>query len=251
MGETAMNDKEFYQWSLEMFDKIEGTSEFQNVDSKISKYYYHMVIKMKRNYMAIHKLFDGEWQNSCIEAIPLIRILAEAYFHFCYIIDEDDHDRVVKEYNELAALQAFKVAKSLKEKGTRLVPEEEKFIELHYEGKKRPKPPQHLQYVSSLVEKISPKNEVAEYLYTRIYNIFSSYVHLNPSTSVLYGTQVTDKKFVFDNIGENKELYEALKSHTNGIIILLLTRLVDHLNIQSISDELFQYYDEEKKIFNF
>lgn len=245
-----MSNEEFFEWTMQRFEQLEESNEFKSVDREISKIFYHTIIKIKRNYIAIQNLFNGKWENSYIEAIPLIRILAEAYFHFCYIIDHNDHELLVREYKELAQLQSYKVAKNLKEMGTRLLPEEEEFINKEFEGKIKPKPPVHLQLINELVKKISKDNEGVEYIYTRVYNAFSSYVHFNPATSVLYGTQ-NEERFVFNQFEENEPLLDALQSHTNGIIILMFSRITDYLNIQSLKDEFYKYYDEKDKIYKF
>jgi hypothetical protein len=245
-----MSNEEFFEWSMQRFEQLEDSIEFKSVDREISKIFYHTVIKIKRNYIAIHHLFNGKWENSYIESIPLIRILAEAYFHFCYIIDHKDQNLLVSEYKELAELQSYKVARNLKEIGTRLLPQEKDFIQKEFEGKNKPKPPAHLQFINQLVENISEDNEGVEYIYTRIYNAFSSYVHFNPATSVLYGTQNEDR-FVFNQFEENEPLLDALQSHTNGIIILMFKRIIDYLDIQSLKDEFDKYYDEKDKIYKF
>ncbi|TKH07330.1 hypothetical protein FC682_02040 [Peribacillus simplex] len=245
-----MSNEEFFEWSMQRFEQLEDSIEFKSVDREISKIFYHAIIKIKRNYTAIHHLFNGKWENSYIEAIPLIRILAEAYFHLCYIIDQNDQELLVREYKELAELQAYKVARNLKESGTRLLPEELEFIHKEYEGKNKPKSPAHLQFINQLVEKISKNNEGVEYIYTRVYNAFSSYVHFNPATSVLYGTQKEDK-FVFNQFEENELLLDELQSHTNGIIILMFKRIFDYLKIQSLKDEFDKYYVEKDKTYKF
>ncbi|MEY2196948.1 DUF5677 domain-containing protein [Neobacillus sp. BF23-41] len=241
-----MNDTEFFPWALEIFDQIEGSEEFKNLDPVISKYFYHVFIKIKRNYLAINHLFKGEWENSYIESIPLIRILAEGYFHFCYIIEETNKSLIPLGYNKLAELQSYTVAKNYNDLGTNLLPEEEEFVRKHYnEIKVEPNPPLYLSRIKRLVKKTHN-----EYLYTRVYNAFSSYVHFNPATSVIYGTQMEDR-FVFNNIKENEPLVDSLKSHTDGIIMLFFTKLIDYLKIESLHEEFNKYYDEDKKVFKF
>jgi hypothetical protein len=244
--QMKMTNKEFFEWSLQRFEQLEQSDEFNNVDNEISKIFYHSIIKIKRNYLAIQHLFNGEWQNSYVEAIPLIRILAETYFHFCYIIEETNKRLIPSGYTKLAQLQAYKVAKNYKELGTNLLPEEEEFIRKQFEEiEVRPNPPAYLDQVKKLVKKTHN-----EYIYTRVYNTFSSYVHFNPATSVLYGTQ-KEERFVFNQIEENEPLIDSLQSHTNGIIILMFTRVIDYLKIQSLKDEFDKYYDEKDKTYKF
>lgn len=56
-----MNNEEFFKWSLQVFDEIEGSNEFNNVDKEIREIFYLMFIKSKRNYIAIQHLFNGKW----------------------------------------------------------------------------------------------------------------------------------------------------------------------------------------------
>jgi hypothetical protein len=224
-----------------VFDEIEGSDEFNNVDEEIRNNFFLIVNKTKRNYMAIQHLFNGEWTNSCIEAIPLIRTLAETYFHLCYIIDKDDPKLVATEYQALAEFQSYRVAKNIKHSGTTSRPEEKDFIKTEWEGKDEPTPPEHLKYISSLVQELKKINKDIKHkqeistIY-KDYCRYSSWVHFNPATCKLYGIQ-TEEQFIFNRAEENKPLFEELEQFTNSVIELIYKKVIAYLKIESLGYE--------------
>lgn len=232
-----------YMDILQLFESIEATNNFVNdVDEDIKKFFYHMYLKCKRNYLAINHLFEGPWKNSYIEAIPVIRILVESYFHLCYLMDEPDKEKVAQEYKILAERQSFKVAQDYDRYGGNLRKEENDFIQEHFTGKTKPMPPNYLQYVSELA--IKTQNE---YLFTRVYTQFSSYVHYNPTTLQLFGTTDDNGKFEFNKFVNNQELEQSLKMYTDGVFVMLFGRLAEYLNLTSLENEILDFNKKYKE----
>jgi hypothetical protein len=201
-----------------------------------------MYLKCKRNYLSINHLFDAPWKNSYIEAIPAIRILVESYFHLCYLMDEPDKNKVAKEYKVLAERQAYKVAQDLDRYGSNLRQEEIDFIQENFTGKNKPFPPDYLQFVSDLAVKTQN-----EYLFTRVYTAFSSYVHYNPATLQLFGTTHENGKFEFNKFVDNLELEDALKRYTDGVFVLLFGRLAEYLDLTALEKRFIEFNNQYKE----
>ncbi|MFB3166578.1 hypothetical protein P5G62_005590 [Neobacillus sp. 179-C4.2 HS] len=65
------------------------------------------------------------------------------------------------------------------------------------------------------------------------------------------GWYIGGRQIRLNNIKENELLFDSLKSHTDGIIMLFFTKLIDYLKIESLQEEFNKYYDEVKKVFKF
>ncbi|MGE7950849.1 DUF5677 domain-containing protein [Lysinibacillus xylanilyticus] len=215
------------------FKLIENTSQFKNIDESISVIFYTLYGRSKKLFYAMDVLRRVNVPEiSHLEILPLLRVYIESYFHLCYVVHEEDKEKVKEGYKYLAYYSQYSTADKMKESQT-LGDLGKSFVEEYGEKKNIPKKYKFLNSPKSLANKIG-KIE----LWEKHYNTLNSSLHFNPGVYHNYG-DYKDGKFVFDE--KNEQFYlleEAVYRTLEQLTWLIIGEIVLFLDNNELEGEI-------------
>lgn len=252
--EVLKKMKDYHGEILDVFYEIAEYEEFDaNVESEIRGVFYHTLLKCKRNFIAIKLLIDtDELDNGYVEAIPLLRIMAESYLHYCFITDDSLRETALSYYELSRKKQLQSILNNTR--GYRFKfnnPEEKAWVkQLKLEMKK-----EKIGY-NLLGKKHSDILEIAKLTdnmdtYNSIYIKYHSYVHFNPTTYISFGTDGDNNTFDFGKTEPNYKVESEILYYANEMFTRLMLKLLQHIGIEDgtyqVSRTLMSWVDIKKE----
>lgn len=229
------------------FKLIENTPQFKNIDESISVIFYTLYGRSKKLFYAMDVLRRvNEPEINHLEILPLLRVYIESYFHLCYLIHEEDKEKVKEGYNYLEEYSQYMTANKMK--GSQNLGELGKsFVEEYGEEKNIPNKYAFLNSPKLLAKKIG---KIA--LWEKHYNLLNSFLHFNPGVYHNYG-DYKDGKFDFNKKNEQfylleEEVYRTLERFTWLIIGEIVMFFGNHELEGEITEKINEYCIENTEI---
>lgn len=231
---------------FEIFYYLEKLEEFdKNVEAPLRKYFYHAYLKCKRNYKAILILLshnDEDFKNSYVEAIPLLRILVESFFHLCYATSPINNNEKIHNYN---LLENYQLKQMLNNRiGYRIITrgqaDELAVKKLKKETSKvKNKDITLFKNIRNLAKKTNNLD-----VYDRIYRKLNSYVHYNPITYISYGVVDGQNSFNFGDMQEQLQREVQILFYTIEIAIKILLTAMNFLKVKPTDSWVFNLFKD-------
>ncbi|GAB1810525.1 DUF5677 domain-containing protein [Priestia megaterium] len=214
----------------DIMNYLEKHEKFHNqIDVNLKKYFYHLYLKCKRNFKAIEVLIEAdELDNGYVESVVLLRVMAEAYLHLCYLI-KNDRNKILEEYQ---ILSDFKLEKMLNQ-GNRFKYSSGKDIKelkkLRGKIARDIKLPEHFESMRILAKQTG---NIA--IYNGIYEMFNTYVHFSPATYVSYGSDDGSGNFTFNSLKPRPFLEARIIYYSVTVQMLLFVGIFNYLDIKKV-----------------
>ncbi|NGY78804.1 hypothetical protein F6Y02_27335 [Bacillus megaterium] len=224
---------------------LQSSDQFKyNIDKDLQEHFFHLFVKSKRNFQAINVLMESdELENGFVESTVLLRVLAEGYFHFCYLL-ETEKETVLKEFETLKNLK-FKKMLNGKQYRIKIRSHKERILikDLRNQVENSDSEiPIHLRKMHLLAEKT---NNLP--IYRGVYEMFNTYVHFNPTTYISYGAENEEGIFTFDQYKPRPYLETRLLYFSVSIIMLLLARVYIYLDIETVPSYIAEIFNDWEK----
>ncbi|WP_078440181.1 DUF5677 domain-containing protein [Shouchella oshimensis] len=223
-----------------MISFIEESDAYNDFDPIASKYLYTLFARCKKTYYAICLIRNNQSNDvNYVEALPLFRNLIESYFHLCYVLQEEDKEKVKEGYEQIAELARFLLAKKLK-KASVIGDEGKEFLSNTNFNFRLANKYKFLNNVEDLSKKVKRED-----LYYKNYTVLNSFLHYNPATFINYG-EFEHGKFIF-NLKGDLEQSEIVFKRIDLLAMLFVGEVAANLNDDELESKVNGVFNEFKE----
>ncbi|MGZ0050153.1 DUF5677 domain-containing protein [Brevibacillus gelatini] len=228
-------------------DEIELSQEFKAlVNNKLGMLFLHSYLKCRRGFLAIEILNNSDDQLKCAytEAFPLVRVMAESYFHFCYITDEtEEPEKKLSEYEKMKILAIQDMLKY-----TKVEYGENPSVGRNYVASLKRievEIPEYLEYVSQLARRTGNSN-----LYKHVYKKYNNFIHFSPLMYSVYGV-FENGGFTINKHVRSERLEGELLFYSTDIMVKLIWKAISFVNYpvnQAMVEAINEWFEMRQAI---